>query len=41
MVGMHINPVELYSAEDRSLLVWISAVVERIHETQERAAKER
>lgn len=38
IVGLHVDPVALYESEDRSMLVWLSLLTERLRNTQEEAA---
>jgi len=37
--GIPIDPVVLYTTEDRPMLIWLSALVDRVRRTQEEAAK--
>lgn len=39
MVGLAIDPVALYGTDDRSFLLWLDTLIERIHRTQEDAAR--
>ena len=36
MLGVNFDPRELYETDDRSYLVWLSTVIERVHRTHEK-----
>ena len=38
MVGLAVDPHRLFYAGDREYIVWLSTVIERIHNTQREAA---
>jgi len=39
MLGVHFDPHKLWSSEDRDYMVWLATVIERVHDSYEKARK--